>query len=282
MWKLRRHIVILKHEKESCKKHGGLISVLCKDLGLGYKVITICGLDKKIPTCDMVILHVDLTVVPDEYIEAVASHPLVINRNVKNISKRVFSGQILTESCDYTGQVIVKTDANFGGLNEVKFQGGENAMEQPEEWESREYLDDYPVYPTLKDVPAGVWKNPRLIVEKFIPEVDENGRYLLRMWLFFGDQEIHYVNYSDEKIVKSWNKNGYKMLPNEDIPFEIRQIRTNLKMDYGKFDYVMHDGKPVLYDVNKTPGGARIKLDNPVRIRNIKTLASGIKGFFTK
>jgi hypothetical protein len=25
-------------------------------------------------------------------------------------------------------------------------------------------------------------------------------------------------------------------------------------MDYGKFDYVMHEGEAVLFDANKTPG----------------------------
>ncbi len=245
-----------------------------------YKVTTIKGLSQKLPPSDMLILHVDLTVVPDEYIEAVASHPLVINRNVKNISKRSFSELILTETSNYSGEVIVKTDANFGGRNEVKIRSDESDAQQSQDWESREYLDDYPIYSNLKEAPSGVWKNPKLIVEKFLPEVDEQGRYLLRMWVFFGDEEIHYVNYSDEKVIKSWNKNDLNMLRNEDIPPKLRQIRKNMGIDFGKFDYVMHDGKPILYDVNKTPGGGRIKLNNPRTKKNIQTLTDGIKGYF--
>lgn len=245
-----------------------------------YKVTTIKGLSQKLPPSDMLILHVDLTVVPDEYIQAVASHPLVINRNVKNISKRIFSEIILTETSDYLGEVIVKTDANFGGRNEVKIRGDESDKQQSQDWEAREYLDDYPIYSSLKEVPSGVWKNPKLIVEKFLPEVDEKGRYLLRLWVFFGDKEIHYVNYSGEKVIKSWNKNDLNMLRNEDIPPELRKIRKNMGIDFGKFDYVMHDGKPILYDINKTLGGGRIKINNPRTKKNIQTLTDGIKGYF--
>ncbi|MES2981638.1 MAG: hypothetical protein V4727_04930 [Verrucomicrobiota bacterium] len=282
MWNFRRHILILKHAEDCGAKHGGLITVLSKNLGLRYKVTTIKGVSDKLPPSDMIILHVDLTVVPDEYIQAVASHPLVINRNVKNISKRFYSELILEESSEYSGEVIVKTDANFGGRNEFKIQGDKNKTQQKEDWEFKEYLNDYPIYSNLKEVPNGVWKNPKLIVEKFLPEIDQNGNYLLRIWAFFGDQEIHYVNYSGEKVIKSWNKNGYQMIPNEQIPIELRKIREKMEIHYGKFDYVMKNGKPILYDVNKTPGGGRIKLNSDQITENILTLTKGIKNSFKK
>jgi hypothetical protein len=42
----------------------------------------------------------------------------------------------------------------------------------------------------------------------------------------------------------------------------------------------MHDGIPLLYDVNNTPGGGRIKLNNPRTRKNIETLTKGIKNYF--
>ncbi len=31
-------------------------------------------------------------------------------------------------------------------------------------------------------------------------------------------------------------------------------LRPRPRLDYGKFDFVMHDGAPVLLDANRTPG----------------------------
>lgn len=280
MLKLRRHILILKHAEDGSSKDHHLIYTLSKNLGMSYKVNSVKGLSKKLPPADMVILHLDRTVVPDEYIQAVASYPLVINRSVKDISKRLYSELMLSETSDYSGQVIVKTDANYGGRNEPRTQP-DSTQDNPG-WESREYLDEYPIYSNPSEVPKGVWQNPKLIVEKFVPELDEEGNYLLRLWVFFGDQEIHYVNYSDQKVIKSWNKNGFEMIPNEEIPLKLREIRKKMGIDYGKFDYVMHDGIPLLYDINNTPGGGRIKLNNPRTRKNIQTLTQGIKNYFKK
>jgi len=35
---------------------------------------------------------------------------------------------------------------------------------------------------------------------------------------------------------------------------EIEKMRRELGFDYGKFDYVIHDGQPLLLDINKTTG----------------------------
>src|SRR5213079_1238108 len=38
---------------------------------------------------------------------------------------------------------------------------------------------------------------------------------------------------------------------------EIVEARKRLNFDYGKFDYVLHEGRPVLLDTNKTTGADR-------------------------
>jgi hypothetical protein len=38
------------------------------------------------------------------------------------------------------------------------------------------------------------------------------------------------------------------------VPDFLRAERERLGFDYGKFDFVIHDGQAVLLDANKTPG----------------------------
>jgi hypothetical protein len=42
-----------------------------------------------------------------------------------------------------------------------------------------------------------------------------------------------------------------------EIPDQLRRERERLGFDFGKFDFVIHDGEPVLLDANRTPGIAR-------------------------
>ena len=55
---------------------------------------------------------------------------------------------------------------------------------------------------------------------------------------------------------------------------EVLEIRRTLGFDYGKFDYVLHDGRVVLLDINKTPGESRII--RPAAMARLRHLASGI------
>jgi len=51
--------------------------------------------------------------------------------------------------------------------------------------------------------------------------------------------------------VKSWNVTRREILP--ETPPELRAARKSLGFDFGKFDYVIRDGKAVLFDANRTP-----------------------------
>jgi len=42
-----------------------------------------------------------------------------------------------------------------------------------------------------------------------------------------------------------------------EVPAALRAERQRLGFDYGKFDFVIHDGEPVLLDANRTPWAAR-------------------------
>jgi hypothetical protein len=110
--------------------------------------------------------------------------------------------------------------------------------------------DDYPIFDSPGEVPRAVWWNPKLVVEKFLPErVGEN--YCLRQWVFLGDREMSQRIISSEPIVKAANVLHREIdIP---IPASLRHARAAMGFDYGKFDFVMVDDKAVLLDANKTP-----------------------------
>jgi hypothetical protein len=56
----------------------------------------------------------------------------------------------------------------------------------------------------------------------------------------------------------------------------IVSIREELGADFGKFDYVMHDGRAVLIDANKTPGGTGLRPTRE-RMARWRERAAGIR-----
>jgi hypothetical protein len=207
---------------------------------------------------DMAIVHVDSTVVGDEYLELAARYRVALNGRVKDISKTSFSRQLLKREDHYDGRVIVKTDANYGGKIEygMGLQAGESLF-QPEgvqrPWRKREFLDsyNYPVFDSIRDVPAGVWKNSKLIVEKFLPEIQKNGDYRQRNYLFLGSEEEAMWFDGPQEIVKSSVSTSGGVL--EQIPVALREKRKDCGFDFGRFDYTEIDGEVNLFDMNKTP-----------------------------
>lgn len=201
------------------------------------------------PPADLAILHVDLTVVPQPMREALARYPRVVNGHVLDISKRKISAQLVDEHSDWPGPVLVKTDTNAAGDPErrihalAKREGFTPTMPAPPP------LRDYPVYPSLREVPAAVWQTPGLVVEKFLPERDERG-YCMRVWTFLGDRDRCRRVFSDDPIVKSRSVTGHEAC---EVPEALRRRRQELGFDYGKFDFVIHDGECVLLDANRTP-----------------------------
>ena len=92
-----------------------------------------------------------------------------------------------------------------------------------------------------------------MVLERFCPEF-EDGLYHVRLYQFLGDRHTCTRISSPQPIV-----NDLSTVRSESIAVhpEIEKIRRKLKFDYGKFDYVMHNGEPVLLDMNKTTGAVR-------------------------
>jgi len=215
--------------------------------------------------------HVDLTVTPARYSRFLARFPRAINGRLTDISKTRYCRDLVCSAGDHDGPVLVKTNLNYGGIKEYRL------LERRRRWRKRVLgflsplwssgsdeatLDwsrvarlepaSYPIYGHPSLVPAAVWENPNLVVQRFLPERDDRGRYLLRSWYLLGDWGFHVVTVANEPVIKGSNIIERRVVDLE-TPVELAAVRNELGVDYGRFDYVMVDGKPVVYDINRTP-----------------------------
>lgn len=220
---------------------------------------------ENLPDADIVISHVDLSIVPASYRKILQDLPVVINQGVGDITKRAYSQNLLNEADPYDGPVIIKTDLNCCGSPERRIAKQEktiHALSMP----LRAALglkslklrgkctrsNNYWVIPSKTLVPRGLWKDRNFVVEKFLPE-REGDLYFMRYYLFLGDREFAGRFGSQEPVVKiSKSVTEHEVV---EIPEELRALRANMGFDYGRFDFAIHDGKVAIYDVNKTPGG---------------------------
>jgi hypothetical protein len=273
------HIAVLIHEHDEYDDTSYILRSIAKVWKQdGRRVTVIRGFGKRIEA-DAAILHVDLTVVPEEYLEFIRQYPVVLNGSVKDISKRKISNHLVRFGDGYKGPVIVKTNRNFGGNREaelprrVKFAHRcVRAVRRRLPWmyQSQMGVWDYPIYQSTAEVPWAVWFNRNLIVERFLPE-RQDGFYCLRSWIFLGDADRNVIMYANQPIIKS--RVAVRTEPAE-VPDELRKIRRELGFDFGKFDYGIIDGRVVLYDANRTPT-VGVKFDE----QTLKKWADGIAVF---
>ena len=188
---------------------------------------------------------------PDEYRAFLQRQPRVLSRNVHDISKRRISRSLVQRGDGYDGPVLVKTDANSGGWPDQRIY---EYSDPPRRFWQRHLgvtrtLDGtkYRLYPTARKVPRAVWRNPALVVERFLPEW-KDGLYRVRLATCFGNRTSTLMWGSPDPIVKATMRLG----PCE-VPEAILEERRRLGLDYAKLDFVLRDGEPVLLDVNTTP-----------------------------
>jgi len=238
----------------------------------GHQVIDHIGL-ADIPVTDIVIVHIDLTVIPQEYANLINNFPGIINGKVLDVSRRRFSQILLSKSDNHKGLVIVKTNTNFGGIPEFNKRDNHTPKQF---WHDIETLHPhkYPIFKDIKSVPHGVWENDKLIVEPFISN-KENGLFYVRYYIFFGDKEFSGRIGSPNPIVKFCNSVSDEEIP---LPDEVRQWRKDLKIDFGRLDYLEAEGKYYLIDINKTEGGGNLNYEYP---DEMDFLASGINFYLS-
>jgi hypothetical protein len=252
----------------------------------GHEVIYLFG-TAEAPEADAIIVHVDLSVVPEEYLRLAAQYPVALNHRVRDIRKSVTSRNLVRPGDGWTGPVIVKSDLNFGGGPERELaqtplqrrssvwrrftRAGERLLRPAPSLSS----DDYALFEHASDVPRRWLKLDGLVVERFLPE-RENGLYHLRMYQFLGDRWTCTRVAAEVPLIRARFSVGVEEI--EPHP-EVVAWRDQLGIDYGKLDYVVHDGEVALLDVNKTTGASR-HLDDDALRRMRRHFAEGLYSYF--
>ena len=268
-----RRIAILVHEADTQTGLGnpGVANLVPFWMEDGHTVIPLFGTGTFVKA-DLILVHVDLSVVPEKYVEFASRYPIVLNGRVRDIRKSTFSRGLLRPGDSWTGPVIVKSDRNFGGFPEAergihRLDGGglrphfKNSLE-------------YELYDRLGDVPSDRFGSPDLVVQAFMPEMEE-GRYFLRTYSFLGDRQTTQRVGSNHPIVKGLTATSFEpVIPHPDIV----ALRHQMGFDYGKFDYVEQDKEAIILDINKTPGSIPSASPRIIEARRIR--AKGLYAYF--
>lgn len=274
-------VAVLFHEREGDVDPAGYLVHLLAQMWRedGLEVVDLYGTDRFVPA-DLVLVHVDLSVVPERYLEFAARYPIALNGRVRDIRKSVTSRYLVRTGDEWDGPVIVKADLNYGGYPEYRssltglrrlrvVRAVTRRLSTTPTWL------DYRVFDRLADVPASLVENPDLVVERFLPDL-EDGLYHLHMYQFLGDGERCARVGSREPVFKADTSTTASVV---EPHAAARAWREELGLDYGKIDYTVHEGEVILLDANKTTGSATYLEPGTLRAER-RRQADGIHSYF--
>lgn len=253
-----------------------LFRILMELMGRGHTFTVLSGIPDRAFEADAAILHVDASRVPADLLAYAATFPVCLNLGAADITKRAISGALLARGEAWPGPVISKSNLNCGGVPELVYNHEATLRGEPEPFPGLSAVQAYTVHGSPAEVPAAAWEDPDLVLERFIPEPDPDG-YALRFWVFCGEREHCNRYVSPEPFVKGSNVIRREPVP---VPEELRARRRELGFDFGKFDFVLHEGRAVLLDANKTPSQPP-DLSGDARSR-IANLADGFEALLTR
>lgn len=216
----------------------------------GHEVFYLFGTRRWQPA-DLILVHVNLSVVPEAYLAFARRYPIALNAHVSDIRKSACSSALLKPGERSDGPVMLKSDLNCGGRPEARLLHGRlRRAFQRLTARHDEDRGDYRVFPNADAIPPALRRRPDRVIERFLPE-REGDLYVVRHYQFLGDRATAMKLKGREPVVK-----GRTLIASEPIEPDpaIVALRQRMQFDYGKFDYVMHDGESFLLDANKTTG----------------------------
>lgn len=209
------------------------------------------------PGSDACILHIDRSLITPDMVPPAPTGAPVLNGRVLDITKRRLSELEVRSGDDWDGPVMIKTILNHYGKPEREDTTPSAALRNRRRmaeisWRSARMLPEmtYPVLGHPRYVRRWVWDDPHYLVERLVTEM-ENGLYVLRGWMFLGDEGFGWKLVSPHPDVRFRDAHSFSFTA--DVPQELHAIRHRHGFDYGKFDYILKDGRPLVYDYNKTP-----------------------------
>lgn len=257
-----RSLVILVHPYDEFWNSRYWFAAAAESLRSRGVTIEVCSDPTRCPAADASVVHVDQTRVPPEFIRAAMRSRRAINAKAPDISKRVVCSHVLHRADAWHGPVIVKTDRNSAGMKEAVAARMRSwpsriarSFHRRLPWYLRAELGgkDYRVFTSIHDVPAVVWHNPWLVVERFYPEPEGN-LFLLRSCVFFDEATVSLLRRGVEEIVRPPFPCAAEVSFDPPPP-EVRQRAQDLGFEYAKFDFTFHQGRAVVFDCNRTPTG---------------------------
>jgi hypothetical protein len=267
---VRIAILHAAHEMRDWRLHYFLGFIAAKWEQQGHEVVDCFGPRPGI-VGDLLFVHVNRSVVSKPYLEMARRHPRSINGWLNDIRKRRISRLLIERPDDpWTGPVIVKTDLNHGGKPEyMQHHRSWDAaplplwsrmllrrLTRPRRADFPQGVMHYPIFPTLREVPRRYLRDRRYVVERFIPE-REDSRYVLRHGYRLGNRFIAYRYSGDQPVLRAPEEYDATIA----FPDELRHQLIENQIDYAMVDYVEHEGRIHILDMNKTigdPSGEKI------------------------
>ncbi len=242
-------VAIITHKFDKFLRRSYLLGSILKEVEQAGIEVEVTHGHRGFVKADLAILHVDATVVDPEYTALARRYPRTINLRIRDIRKSLISGAALSRGESWDGPVIVKTELNARGAPEFYHNEVAALRGKPAPHPRVTALRDYILFDRVGDVPEQVWRDPQLVVEKFMPERDPRG-FALRTWCFMAAARPARAASAPIRSSREPPSSHARWSP---CRMNCARSEARLGFDYGKFDFVLHDGRPVLFDANFTP-----------------------------
>lgn len=243
-------VAILGNSGQPSRSSGHLIGLLAEQWRQnGIEVIELTG-PSRFVEADLLLLHLSRPLVPEDYRRFAAQYPVTFNAGATDLRKNLYADGLLKADAAYRAPVIVKPVDRYASMSSARpASRGVFGFRPRAGTAAAASNDNARIYSSLADVPAEKF-SADYIVQKFVPE-EQNGRYALRQYFFLGDRHFISLQTSGAAIIHS---SAPLSLDAWTPPQVLLDLRAKLGLDYGRIDFVMHEGRPFVLGATRSPG----------------------------